>query len=279
MALKRLYNGEMVSLSGPLTQADHPDRKVLADIPATAALLPELDNAHDSLLSTQVKPEAETRLAAIIKIEKSLDVRHDDLIRGVSGLLTSLAYLTRDPALAAGVLHVLSVLLPDGLDAVTRTYREEAGQAALLESRLSAADIALLKKIKILEGTAWDAVKEWMDVGDVATLEGTSTAEQLGLLAAKHGVPLHWHPGFVLPTSEVPADFRGPRMVPLAARLEERFGSGRGELEACIVGRAAVSLHRDPASWSDWEAPDEALQHLEQLWHVLVRHGRPRAGG
>ena len=165
MALKRLYNGEMVSLSGPLTQADHPDRKILADIPATAALLPELDKAHRSLLSTQIKPEAETRLAAIIKVEKSLDVRHDDLIRGVSGLLTSLAYLTRDPALAAGVLHVLSVLLPDGLDAVTRTYREEAGQAALLESRLSAADIALLKKIKILEGTAWDAVKEWMDVG------------------------------------------------------------------------------------------------------------------
>jgi hypothetical protein len=165
MALKRLYTGEMVSLSAPLTKSDHPDRKILADIPATAALLPELDGAHGSLLSTQVKPEAETRLAAIIKAEKILDVRHDDLIRGLSGLLTSLAYLTQDPALAAGVLHVQSVLLPDGLDAVIKSYREEAGQAALLESRLSAADIALLKKIKILEGTAWDAIKEWMDVG------------------------------------------------------------------------------------------------------------------
>ncbi|MEP7123707.1 MAG: hypothetical protein ABJE95_22455 [Byssovorax sp.] len=165
MALKRLYTGEMVSLSGPLTTAAHADRQILADIPATAALLSELDGAHQSLLSTQVKPEAETRLAVIIKLEKALDVRHDDLIRGLSGLLTALSYLTSDPALAARFLHVQSVLLPDGLDAVTKTYREESGQAALLESRLSPADVALLKKIKILDGTAWDAIKEWIDVG------------------------------------------------------------------------------------------------------------------
>lgn len=165
MALKRLYTGEMVSLSGPLTKADHPDREVLAGIPATAALLPELDSAHRSLLSTQVKPEAQTRLAGIIMAERGLDVRHDDVIRGLSGLLTSLAYLTPDPDLAARVLHVLSVLLPDGLDAVTKSYREEAGQAALLESRLAPADVTLLKRIKILEGTAFDAVQEWISVG------------------------------------------------------------------------------------------------------------------
>ena len=165
MALKRLYTGEMVSLSGPLTTAAHADRQILADIPATAALLPELDGAHRSLLVTQVKPEAQTRLAVIIKAQKRLDVRHDDLIRGVSGLLTALAYLTQDADLAARLRLVLSVLLPDGLDAVTRTYREEAGQAALLESRLSPADVTLLKKIKILEGTAWNSIKEWIDVG------------------------------------------------------------------------------------------------------------------
>ena len=165
MALKRLYTGEMVSLSGPLTRADHPDRRVLAGIPATAALLPELDSAHGSLLSTQVKPEAQTRLAAIIMAQRSLDVRHDDLIRGVSGLLTSLAYLTPDAQLAARLLHVLSVLLPHGLDAVTRSYREEAGQAALLESRLTPADVTLLKRIKLLDETAFDAVKEWISVG------------------------------------------------------------------------------------------------------------------
>lgn len=165
MALKRLYTGEMVSLSGPLTKSDHPDRRILADIPATAALLPELDGAHGTLLAMQVKPEAQTRLAVIIKAQKRLDVRHDDLIRGVSGLLTSLAYLTQDAELAARLLHLQSVLLPDGLDAVTKTYREESGQAALLESRLTPADVTLLKKIKLLEGTAWDAVREWMDVG------------------------------------------------------------------------------------------------------------------
>lgn len=166
MALKRLYTGEMVSLTGPLTKSDHPDRQTLAAIPATAALLPELDGAHDSLLAMQVKPEAQTRLAVIIKLQKQLDVRHDDLIRGVFSLLDALAYLTKDAELAARLLHLQSVILPDGIDAVTRTYREESGQAALLESRLAPADVALLKKIKLLEGSAYDAVKEWMDVGE-----------------------------------------------------------------------------------------------------------------
>ncbi len=165
MALKRLYTGEMVSLSAPLTLAAHPDRQILAAIPAVAALLPELDGAHDTLLATQIKPAGETRLAAIGKAQKVLDVRHDNLIRGVHGLLTSLAYLTKNAELAGRILLLLSVVLPDGIDAVSRTYREEAGQAALLEFRFSPEDMLLLKDIKLLEGTAWDAVKEWMDVG------------------------------------------------------------------------------------------------------------------
>jgi len=165
MALKRLYTGEMVSLSAPLTSIAHADRQTLAVIPAIAALLPELDTAHITLLATQIKPAAETRLAAIGKAQKVLDVRHDNVIRGLHGLLNSLAYLTKNAELASQTLQLLSVILPDGLDAVSKTYREEAGQASLLEFRLSPEDTLLLKDIRTLEGSAWDAVKEWMDIG------------------------------------------------------------------------------------------------------------------
>ncbi len=165
MALKRLYTGEMVSLSASLTSAAHADRQTLAAIPAVAALLPELDGAHSTLLATQIKPAGETRLAAIGKAQKVLDVRHDNVIRGVHGLLISLAYLTKNAELASRILLLLSVILPDGIDAVSRTYREEAGQAALLLSRLSPEDRTLLQDIKLLEGTAWDAVIEWMNIG------------------------------------------------------------------------------------------------------------------
>jgi hypothetical protein len=171
MALKRLYTGEMVSLSGPWTQSNHPDRALLASIPATAALLPQLDTAHASLLSMQVKPESAPRLRVIGKAQKRIDVRHDDVIRGLFGLLQALAFLTLDPELAARLHHLLAVLLPDGLDAVLKSYRDEAGQAALLESRLSPEEVSLLKRIKTLEGTAWDSVREWI-----------SLASQLGVL-------------------------------------------------------------------------------------------------
>jgi hypothetical protein len=107
--------------------------------------------------------------------------------------------------------------------------------------------------------------------------DGTTTGEQLRGLCAKHGITLQSHPGFVLAASEVPPDFRGPRMVPLAARLSERFAQARGELDAAVIGCAAQSLHRDPAAWRDWGTFEETLQELKQMWHVLVRYGHARA--
>jgi hypothetical protein len=118
--------------------------------------------------------------------------------------------------------------------------------------------------------------------GDIEALvidpcfDGTSTGAQLRALGAAHGFPVRTHPGFVLDVREVPADFRGPRMAPLAQRIDQRFTSARGQLDAAAVGRAAASLHREPAAWADWGSPDETLQHLKQLWHVLVAYGRPR---
>ncbi|MEP7123706.1 MAG: DUF3626 domain-containing protein [Byssovorax sp.] len=106
---------------------------------------------------------------------------------------------------------------------------------------------------------------------------GTEAGDHLGSLAAMHGFALHTHRGFVLRPAEVPADFRGPRMVPLAAELDQRFGHGRGAIDASVIGRAARSLHEDPESFRAWGSADEARQLLKQLWHVLVRYGRARA--
>jgi hypothetical protein len=165
MALKRLATGEMVSLSGPLTQEDHPDRLLLAGIPATAALLPTLDSAHRQLLIAQPKAAMPERVAAIILEERTLDIRHDTVIRGVLMFLQALAYLTTNPEEAKQLIELQQVLLPEGLLATQKTYREEAGQAALLESRLTPAHIALLKKIKTPNGTLWSSIQEWIQLG------------------------------------------------------------------------------------------------------------------
>ena len=87
-------------------------------------------------------------------------------------------------------------------------------------------------------------------------------------LSARYKFPLLWHPGFTLPISAVPADFRGPAMVPLARHI-----APDGLLDAAKIGQAAASLRRDPDGWSDWGSFDETLQYLKQLWHVLAAFG------
>ncbi len=105
------------------------------------------------------------------------------------------------------------------------------------------------------------------------SFQGTRIGDGLRELASRHGFTFAWHPGFALRVDEVPSDFRGPRMVPLAARVAI-FASVPDQLDAATLGRAAVDLHRNPELWSDWAPPGETWQHIKQLWHVLVRFGR-----
>jgi hypothetical protein len=101
----------------------------------------------------------------------------------------------------------------------------------------------------------------------------TRTGATLLELASQHAIPLRWHCGFRLSVGDVPDDFRGPRMPPLAERIA---GKG-GILDAAVIGRAEASLHQEPERWRDWGEEAEALQHLKQLWHVLVHYGSSAA--
>ncbi|MFE9539506.1 DUF3626 domain-containing protein [Streptomyces sp. NPDC006691] len=93
-------------------------------------------------------------------------------------------------------------------------------------------------------------------------------------LLASTGVPIEWHPGFVLAPHEVDAEFRGPVMLPLAARVVRAY-SADGLLRAETLGHAAASVVREPRAWAEFGSGDEVLQYVKQLWHVLARFGRP----
>ncbi|MDB5215826.1 MAG: hypothetical protein JWO86_3753 [Myxococcaceae bacterium] len=108
--------------------------------------------------------------------------------------------------------------------------------------------------------------------------EGTEVGARLRELCERHAIEHRVHPGFELLVSEVPGDFRGPRMPAFAARAASVSSGPTSHpvmLDASIIGRAAQSLHRDPSVWEDWDTPEETLQHVKQLWHVLVRYGAP----
>ncbi|GKS14836.1 hypothetical protein YDYSY3_58360 [Paenibacillus chitinolyticus] len=108
------------------------------------------------------------------------------------------------------------------------------------------------------------------------SFQGTATGAQLDALSEAYGIPLYWHPGFRLAAGSVPEDFRGPVMPPLARRVASSYGTEAASpdvFDAAAIGRATASLHRQPESWADFGTPEEVLQYLKQLWHVLVRYG------
>jgi len=107
-------------------------------------------------------------------------------------------------------------------------------------------------------------------VADPAFAE-TATGTILREVASTYRIPLRWHSGFQLPVDNVPDDFRGPAMPRLAQRLA---GKG-GTIDAVVIGRGEASLREQPDAWRDWGSYEEALQHLKQLWHVLVHYGVP----
>jgi hypothetical protein len=111
----------------------------------------------------------------------------------------------------------------------------------------------------------------WQHPSFAASATGAALCE----LAQQYGIPLHWHCGFQLAVPAVPDDFRGPAMT----RLARRIAGIAGTLDAAVIGRAAASLHQEPEAWQDWGSRDDTLQHLKQLWHVLVQYGSPFCAG
>ena len=92
----------------------------------------------------------------------------------------------------------------------------------------------------------------------------------------QNNLQVEWHPGFELSVSEVPDDFRGPEMPPLAKRVMENYAVDSQHLDAAVIGLAARSVITNPEQWQDWGSAKDTLQHLKYLWHILVIYGKPQ---
>lgn len=106
-------------------------------------------------------------------------------------------------------------------------------------------------------------------VGD-PSFRGSETGSVLAELCRRNDIALHWHPGFVLACDQVPRDVRGPTMPSLAARIARS-----GTIDASTIGAAVTDLRANPDAWSDRGTPDQVLQELKLLWHVLLKCGTP----
>ncbi|MFR9780997.1 DUF3626 domain-containing protein [Micromonospora sp. MS34] len=109
------------------------------------------------------------------------------------------------------------------------------------------------------------------------SFRGTDVARILAGIADRNGFPLTWHAGFELPVDGVDAEFRGPAIPPLAARVHAEFARPGEPVDAALIGRAAASVVTEPERWADRGPTEVTLQHLKQLWHILVWFGAPAA--
>jgi hypothetical protein len=126
------------------------DRPLIESISVAAALLPVLIEAHQDLLAPIEPNTLSTEVIAIRKRQAELDLRHDDLIRGLHGTLGALAILVGPGPLRNKFFQLQEKMFPDGLMATRASYTQEAGAVRILENKLSPAEQSFLSGLMLI---------------------------------------------------------------------------------------------------------------------------------
>src|SRR5690606_22169202 len=94
-----------------------------------------------------------------------LDIRHDDLVRGLYYALLAQEYLAADPAVREAARKLRTRMFPENLMATRKSYRGQVGQAEMLKNRLCSDDMALLGSLSTAGGASLsDALDELFQV-------------------------------------------------------------------------------------------------------------------
>jgi hypothetical protein len=169
--------GEMLSVTEPWVQPGHPERVLLDNVAATAALMRFIVQLHGELIGSQSGVDA-ARVAGLTGELGLLDGRHDILAKAVSGVLAAYRLYHQGGPLGALLDALDQALFPDGLQIVRASYRDSAGRATLRATLLTGEQSALLSSIPVQGGTLLDWINEWNQV-----------AERIGALSNERDTP------------------------------------------------------------------------------------------
>lgn len=101
------------------------------------------------------------------------------------------------------------------------------------------------------------------------SFRGTAVERDLMTAADKYDFELACHCGSELDANDVPDDFRGPTMPPLARKVARPDGI----VDVQVIG-AAAARERFEEPTKSGDPPDSTLQQLKYLWHTLLARGR-----
>ena len=159
---------------------------------------------------------------------------------------------------------------------------EQAASGSLLDRGLGVEDLDRMLDGEIVAGTPSRCLDGYIEAQvhggvDLATdveaivldpsFAGTNTEQDITAAANRYGFELRWHGGSNLAVDEVPDDFRGPTMPPLARRVARN-----GVVDACSIGIAARRVRVDRPSLGG-DPPDSDFQQLKYLWHTVLAQG------
>lgn len=170
IALNYLETPEMVSISSAWLTGP-----VFASVPALKPLVPIVDAAHAELVLAEpaAAPTASAAVVAISAEQRTLDLRHDHLVRALhyGALARQEHLLAQDPpaeAEAQAIADAVTRILPAGLATTQATYLGEEGYAKqardLVDSvptlAVALAEVYVAKKV---DGRA--LVTGWVELG------------------------------------------------------------------------------------------------------------------
>jgi hypothetical protein len=167
MAFKNIYSDEMIPLSLTWLDPGSKANAAILAVPELASFIGRITDAHKAVKDAE-QPAESPRVAAIMAEEARLDLRHDAIIRGSWGTLTSLAELIGGDA-GASFITLRDTIIPHGLQSQMKTYRAQAGQAAQLADRMTPELRAKTDAILIGQGpdqkTLTMYIDEWIAIG------------------------------------------------------------------------------------------------------------------
>ena len=232
MALKRMTVEEMIQLSTPWVTAGNVARTAIEKVPLLAALLPQLQSAHSAIFAVRAQAE-DPKVQRLSQQEAEVDAKHDALVRGIYGSLSMLAQVSAN---ADELLRLRDLLFPEGAAHTQKTYRGEAGHAALVASRLDASAQARLKAVSLQEKNLLDLVNEWLGVakqlGDLEEERARLSPPSSSTAAEINNARLGWVRvvnALVANADLVGLDGDTDRLLFSALRAAERTADGRGK--------------------------------------------------
>jgi hypothetical protein len=166
MAEGSLSFQEMAVISGAWVTEGTPARVAIEKIPALAALEPQLQQTHSTIVDLRAKETPQ--LQALSQQEHEIDAKHDAYVKLIYNALTVLADGTVNKH---ELLDLRDSLFPERLRHTRKSYRSEVGHAVLVAKQMDDALVARLKAVQLHDRTLFDIYQAWQ-----------ATAAQLGQL-------------------------------------------------------------------------------------------------